>query len=217
MQNSMVRKSVLGLAAALFCLVSVQPLAAQCTQCGDPWINELFKKAHGRCPTGSGKNVGECDISRYGGGSWSSKTQLEGYIRNSKVCADPWVGEAVFEVTGRPATQAQCNTALYGGGRWSGYADLVSKVKAQNPALPLTLRTDLSLADATGKILYTAGALKLVDPAGIAVASSASIVANNGSRLIQDGGVYFRLLADSGTPLGTVKGADGKTYKVVKK
>lgn len=214
-----IRTALLALTLAGFG-VAAPEAQAQCNQCGDVWINELFKSVHGRCPNGSGKNVGECDINRYGGGSWSSKQQLENFIRYSKSCSDPWVGEAVFQVTGRAPRQAECNTSLYP--RWSSYPDLVSKVRtaqtapvAATPVLNLT--AGLSVTDGNGRTLYPASSIKLVDPAGVIGQNGATIMAG-ASRLITDNGAGFSLQsAGGGRVLGTIRGADGKTYKVVLK
>ena len=57
----------------------------------------------------------------------------------SAACTDPWVTNAVRQVTGRDARGAgnagECNIQLYGNGHWSNYNDLVGKVKlALQPA-----------------------------------------------------------------------------------
>lgn len=52
---------------------------------------------------------------------------------NAGTCQDPWVTQAVTEVTKRApngsGSSGECDIKRYGGGRWSSYPDLVSKVK----------------------------------------------------------------------------------------
>lgn len=45
-------------------------------QCKDPWINQAVKEIVGRAPLGS-QLSGECDIQRYGNGSWSNYDDLK--------------------------------------------------------------------------------------------------------------------------------------------
>lgn len=48
-------------------------------------------------------------------------------------CRDPWVTQAIGEVTGRTpfgdGEEGECRYTLYGGGHWSDYPDLLRKVK----------------------------------------------------------------------------------------
>jgi|GEM_PF-6310054 len=48
---------------------------AQAGPCRDPWINQAFHQMYNRPPAGSG-TTGECDITRYGNGHWSSYQDL---------------------------------------------------------------------------------------------------------------------------------------------
>lgn len=43
--------------------------------CRDPWVTRAVTQVMGRAPQGSGES-GECNIHRYGGGSWSSYDDL---------------------------------------------------------------------------------------------------------------------------------------------
>ena len=49
-------------------------------------------------------------------------------------CRDPWVTQAVREVTGREPNGAgesgECRYTSYGAGQWSSYPDLLGKVRA---------------------------------------------------------------------------------------
>lgn len=49
-------------------------------------------------------------------------------------CRDPWVTQAVREVTGRAPNgdyeSGECRYTNYGGGQWSSYPDLLNKVRA---------------------------------------------------------------------------------------
>ena len=48
--------------------------------CKDPWINHAIKQVLGRLPAGQDES-GECRITRYGGGSWSSYDDLVAKVR----------------------------------------------------------------------------------------------------------------------------------------
>ncbi len=114
--------------------------------CADPWINSAYAETFGRAPSGSG-NAGECNVNVYGGGSWTSYDDLRLKVLNSKVCADPWVGQAVLEanrsvgavldipVPGVHGQGGLCNTRLYGFGQWSSYVDLQAKARQTLAAL----------------------------------------------------------------------------------
>ena len=49
-------------------------------------------------------------------------------------CRDPWVTQAVRQVTGHTPNgsyeSGDCNIHNYGGGHWSSYPDLLNKVRA---------------------------------------------------------------------------------------
>ena len=49
---------------------------AQAGPCADPWINQAFQQIYRRAPIGGGKNIGECDVTRYGNGHWSGYQDL---------------------------------------------------------------------------------------------------------------------------------------------
>ncbi|MDE2227802.1 MAG: hypothetical protein KGL11_02020 [Alphaproteobacteria bacterium] len=138
-------------AAALLSLALVFFFAptdrAAAGQCKDPWVTQAVQQVTGRSPNGSGDN-GECNIYRYGGGHWSSYSDLVAKVRFAfgkgpapgqaaatvaGQCKDPWVTQAVRQVTGRPpqgsGDNGECNKYRYGGGHWSNYNDLVAKVR----------------------------------------------------------------------------------------
>ena len=48
---------------------------AQAGVCKDPWITQAFHQMYQRAPIGSG-TTGECDITRYGNGHWTSYQDL---------------------------------------------------------------------------------------------------------------------------------------------
>jgi hypothetical protein len=50
--------------------------------CADPWVTEKVRLVTGRAPEGEG-STGECDISRYGGGQWNSKAELERHVQRA--------------------------------------------------------------------------------------------------------------------------------------
>lgn len=106
--------------------------------CADPWIGTAYRRIFGRAPNGAG-NSGECNINQYGGGSWRSYADLRQKVRMSKVCQDPWVGQAVHEASqglslaaalpapGAHSTAGLCNVRLSSWGTWFGYSDLASE------------------------------------------------------------------------------------------
>lgn len=98
--------------------------------CKDWWIDSAFNQLKKRSPKGN-KNSGECNINRYGGGKWKDYPDLLRKVRGSFLCKEPWVGEAIIEVTGSQTISKPqlCNIKNYGGGRWNSYPDLVNKVR----------------------------------------------------------------------------------------
>ena len=48
--------------------------------CNDPWVTSAVRQVTGRVPNGSG-NSGDCNIYRYGGGHWSSYSDLVNKVR----------------------------------------------------------------------------------------------------------------------------------------
>jgi hypothetical protein len=52
---------------------------AQGGSCKDPWINQAYNELYHRAPAGSGA-TGECNISLYGGGHWTTYADLESKI-----------------------------------------------------------------------------------------------------------------------------------------
>lgn len=130
--------------------VTTNPNAAPATlaagPCGDAWVNDTVSKTLNRAARGSGKNVGECNIGRYGGGAWSDYADL---LRKTQaaysVCSDRSVSAAVWEALGRApqgsgTTNDDCNHARYNSGSWSSYDALVNMVRlaatANAPVLP---------------------------------------------------------------------------------
>ena len=125
-------RNLLLLCAVSTCAFFAPAAQAQCT---DPWINGGFT-AWGQRPNGSG-NTGECLTTRFGGASWgnygaNAQSILYTWVRNSRVCTDPWIGEAYATEVGRAVngsgTSGECNTALYGS--WSSFANLAANIKA---------------------------------------------------------------------------------------
>lgn len=131
-------------AATTLALVGAAYLAgdnqAMAGECRDPWVTQAVQEVMGRPPNGEYES-GECQYTLYGGGSWSDYGDLVNKVRaalgGSAVtgqCRDPWVTQAIQEVTGRPPNgsyeSGECQYTLYGGGSWSDYGDLVNKVRA---------------------------------------------------------------------------------------
>jgi hypothetical protein len=55
--------------------------------CNDPWITIAFKRRWSRIPAGY-RDMGECNISLYNGGSWNSFSQLYDYLVDYKRAMD---------------------------------------------------------------------------------------------------------------------------------
>jgi hypothetical protein len=76
----MTRTAVSRIAVLVFVLSGCTTLShAQGGSCKDPWINQAYNELYHRAPSGSGA-TGECNIALYGGGHWSSYTDLENKI-----------------------------------------------------------------------------------------------------------------------------------------
>jgi hypothetical protein len=126
-------------------------------ECADPWLTDAIWEVTGRAPAGEGYE-GECDIYRYNDGSWNSYDELVGYVEDvligdqdsddssdgdrsvlsvdeEGVCADEWLTEAIWQVTGRApdgsGTTGECDPTRYNGGSWSSREELVRYVKEE--------------------------------------------------------------------------------------
>jgi hypothetical protein len=105
-------------------------------RCDDPWITQAYREIN--MPMRGGGSSGDCNIGLYGGAIWGTYSDpystLKTWVVNSKICSDPWIGEAYATEIGRrvngSGTSGECNIYLYGGGKWSGFPDLASKIKA---------------------------------------------------------------------------------------
>ena len=136
--------------------------AANPGPCTDPWISTAL---HQFFPSISGSGTtGECAPTRFGNGTWGtysgSQQMLTNWVSASRLCNDPWIGEAYVNATGRKingaGTSGECNPALYGS--WgTNFPQLIANVKtyqaklAATPAAPakLTLKT-VNLVSAMG-------------------------------------------------------------------
>lgn len=105
--------------------------------CKDPWVTRAVRQVTGKPPRGQ-DDRGECNIRLYGS-HWSSYEDLVKKVKEAfasftpGVCRDPWVTDAVKEVTKRPPKGygeiGECDMYLYGNGHWSSdYRDVVTKV-----------------------------------------------------------------------------------------
>lgn len=57
-------------------------------QCQDPWVSQAINEIIGRTAIGSGQS-GECNITLYGGGSWSGYEDLKNKVRASVLNGNP--------------------------------------------------------------------------------------------------------------------------------
>jgi tetratricopeptide (TPR) repeat protein len=104
-------------------------------RCDDPWITKAYGAIN--MPMRGSGSSGDCNIGLYGGATWGAYSDpygtLKTWVANSKICSDPWIGEAYATEIGRrvngSGTSGECNIYLYSGGKWSGFPDLVSKIK----------------------------------------------------------------------------------------
>jgi hypothetical protein len=92
-------------------------------------------------------------------------------------CRDPWVTQAIREVTKRDPVGAgetgECRYTRYGGGQWSSYPDLVAKVRAAfgqssagRPAITGINSNLLQNQRANGSGIVAVGAGNIVSPGG---------------------------------------------------
>ncbi|MGA2185787.1 MAG: hypothetical protein ABSH47_22440 [Bryobacteraceae bacterium] len=129
-------KKFLLLAAAAIVFTAVAS-----AQCRDAWVSQAVSQALGRNANGYG-DTGECWAGNYGGGQWSSYSDLQQKVyAHFQVCRDSWIRSAVQQVTGRAPSgygdYNECWAGNYGGGQWSSYQDLVNKVYAHfHPPAP---------------------------------------------------------------------------------
>lgn len=141
---------------------------AQTGSCKDPWINKAFNDNFHRAPNGSGTS-GECDIQRYGAGSWTNYQDLSNRVQASTWCSDPWIGQIYRNLYNRRPNAAECNVANYGGGRWSSYMDLAALIQAAQTAIHLP------------------AGQALVDPHGNLIDNHAAIIAPTNTYVIGAG------------------------------
>ena len=184
---------------------------AQSGPCRDPWINQAYQQLYHRAPQGSGA-TGECNISLYGGGHWSSFADLENKIRAAKGgapaapavaarsgCNDPWINQAYQQMFRRApqgsGATGECNISLYGGGHWSSFADLENKIR---DAHTVRLHVDGAgaLRSANGGLIAAPGFVaklpngSLLSPKPNQTVSvlSAGVIAAGGGNVIAAGG-----------------------------
>ena len=192
--------SALGMGFGLALVVAAQPATAG--SCRDPWVTSAIRQVTGHLPTGSG-DYGDCSTYNYGHGHWSSYADLvakvrAGYpraqpmVRSAGNCRDPWVTQAIRQVTGHSPTgsgdSGDCSVYRYGNGHWSSYADLVNKVRSGYPG------ATASAVNGTARPGYQARPMipnsSLANRrAGIVSTAGGNVIGNNRSGLIsQDGG-----------------------------
>lgn len=114
-----------------------QRVAARATStvtCGDTAISTAYVQVTGWRPL-----LEECEITRYGNGSWATYQELVNRIYHSLRCSEPWLGQFyAFDiaqkrrVSGRGWSVGECSTLLYRpqGGIFLGYDDFRQKVQA---------------------------------------------------------------------------------------
>lgn len=174
---------LLWLAGAMLAQVPSPAMAGG--NCNDPWVTEALGAVR---QTPDGGNSGNCNINRYGGGSWGSKQELFTRVSSSFSCRDPWIGQ-VFKFTynrlpsGNGDT-GECNPQLYGDGNWSSYMDLSGKVKITIDAL----NSRGARIDASGRLI-NANNNRVIAPRINIV--PAGVIANGGANVIGYGGANF--------------------------
>jgi len=182
---------------------------AQSGPCSDPWINQAFQQMYGRAPIGSGKNVGECDITRYGNGHWSSYQDLTTKI------AQHGTGThiAPLSMTGNPLL---ANT----GGNL-GRAPLInpngSGIVAQGGGNIVAQGGGNIVAQGGGNVVSRS--LQSVDkprasPGKYLVAPGGSLVDANGN-VVRQAGTYTLIAKNGGYAVGTGAGARAPTVGTV--
>jgi hypothetical protein len=184
------------LAAVTITVVAASPGSAE-AQCADAWVTRAIQEVKGRAPQGSG-NSGECNIDRYGAGSWTDYQDLKTRVRTSYACNDPWIGQVIWYTYSRNArgsgTTGECNVYLYGGANWSGYMDLAGKVKRAIDTLASQSRSfDRSgnLVNGTGgsgTIAIPVASLLIQTSNGVVAAGGGNVVAAGGGNVIAAGG-----------------------------
>jgi hypothetical protein len=159
--------------------------------CTDPWINSAFNEIFTRAPQGSG-DTGECNIDLYGGGSWGSYADLYMKVWFSKICADPWIAQAVWDTRQLaipnhvPRAAGWCNTELYGWGTWNSYANLKSKVLAANLR---DFQVDGSLVAPSGRVFPVNQVVLVNTQNNQAVAADGGNFIGTGSGTLQNAAV----------------------------
>ena len=81
--------------------------------CKDPWITQAFHQMHNRAPLGSG-STGECDITRYGNGHWTTFADLEQKIAAHEAAEHPLPAPTSLRTPSpvRPGSITQPSTQL---------------------------------------------------------------------------------------------------------
>jgi hypothetical protein len=102
--------------------------------CIDDNVQAAYQNLTGWQPLAS-----ECDVKRYGNGSWSSYQELVNRVYHSWRCSEPWLGQFFAydipqprQVRGRGYATGECNTLLYRkfDSVFLSYEDFRSKVRA---------------------------------------------------------------------------------------
>lgn len=172
-----------GIGMKLLCLVGVMLVSSTAmatSNCSDPWVTDALVAAR-QSPDGG--NAGNCNINRYGGGSWRSKQELFDRVRTSTACQDPWIGQVFYYTYNRRPSgngvSGECNPQLYGGGNWSSYMDLAGKVKTTIDAL----NSRGARIDAGGRLINARNQqvrIKIL-PASVIAAGGGNVVAYGGA------------------------------------
>ena len=189
------------LSTAVLALMLAPTAKAQGGSCHDPWINLAYNQMYHRAPQGS-NNTGECNVTLYGQGHWSSFQDLEAKIRQTKssACRDPWITQAYAQLYRRAPQGAgdsgECNPVLYGGGHWSSFSDLSQKIAAsKRPPAPaaagetFTVDSQLALRNHLGQVVAPPGGYVIDLGGGRLLAPSAGqVIAAGGGNVIAAGG-----------------------------
>ena len=185
-------KSFLVLITSFF--VTVTTLKAQ--NC-DPWIVKAYNQMYGRKPS-----TEECNIKNYHNGSWSTYSELVGYIagynRNRPgnfLKGDPWIFQSYAELYDRAPTAWELNVNNYNSGSWNNYAELKNYVQAYQASLKKQ-SMDIKTAPYNGNVLvgfFINGqqvAANVVASGGgnVVAAGGANVVAAGGANVVAAGG-----------------------------
>lgn len=177
-------------------------------QCSDPWITQAYRELTGWNPVqlrerdqnGNFNPNGtivedQCAVGRYGGGSWSSYSDLKDRVYHSWRCRDPWIGQVyakdystrkvgdyVRGIALGYGKKGECNPSQYGNGSWSSYNDLRTKMgvtvtNVQNSGWHWT-------PDGAMKKPTTGG---FVPSTSVLVKSSNNVIANGAGNVIANG------------------------------